>query len=141
MLHWYSLFPNRRGSEEVLSMKIYEIDFNNKAIKYKITGWDIICVSDGNNLINEKDGERISTTFTNKALVGMDFEPMTDWSKVEVDTPIIVNNENCSHFAKYENGRVYYFSGGATSWSNEKIGLISVEVDDVRLAKIGEKDE
>ena len=49
-------------------------------------------------------------------------EPETDWSKVEVDTPILVrDSENQewmrSHFAKYENGTVYVWSDGCTSWT------------------------
>ena len=49
-------------------------------------------------------------------------EPETDWSKVEVDTPILVRdveNENWyrRYFAKYENGKVYAWINGVTSWS------------------------
>lgn len=49
-------------------------------------------------------------------------EPEIDWSKVEVDTPILVrDNENNEwqrfHFAKYEDGFVYTWIAGATSWS------------------------
>ena len=51
-------------------------------------------------------------------------EPPVDWSKVPVDTPILVRdseNESWRHryFAKYENNRVYAWCGGATSWSAE----------------------
>ena len=51
-------------------------------------------------------------------------EPPVDWSKVPVDTPILVRdseNEPWRHryFAKYENNRVYAWCGGATSWSAE----------------------
>lgn len=49
-------------------------------------------------------------------------EPEVDWSKVEVDTPILVRDFEGSdwfrrHFAKYENGTVYAWDGGDTSWS------------------------
>ena len=45
-----------------------------------------------------------------------------DWSKVRVDAPILVKqgeNEEWvrRYFAKYENGSVYAWEGGATSWS------------------------
>jgi hypothetical protein len=48
---------------------------------------------------------------------------IVDWSKVEVDTPIFVKNRiedvwNCRYFAKYEDGKVYTWCGGRTSWSN-----------------------
>ena len=49
-------------------------------------------------------------------------EPETDWSKVEVDTPILVRDtENEKwfkrHFAKYENGLVYAWNLEKTSWT------------------------
>lgn len=48
---------------------------------------------------------------------------VVDWSKVEVDTPIFVKNRSenvwkCRYFAKYEDGKVYTWCGGRTSWSN-----------------------
>ena len=51
-------------------------------------------------------------------------EPETDWSKVEVDTPILVRDGEESkwvkrYFAKYENGYVHAWIGGCTSWSEE----------------------
>lgn len=51
-------------------------------------------------------------------------EPPVDWSKVAVDTPILVrgtkNDEwTPRYFAKYENGRVYAWGNGSTSWSAE----------------------
>ena len=67
-------------------------------------------------------------------------EPEPDWSKVEVDTPILVKSYedfvwNKRHFAKYENGDVYAWSSGRTSWSQER--------DMVRwkYAKLAEKEE
>lgn len=45
-----------------------------------------------------------------------------DWSKVKVDTPIIVNEffsvDVRRYFKEYKNGKVYYFGGGRTSWSS-----------------------
>lgn len=67
-------------------------------------------------------------------------EPETDWSKVAVDTPILVRNYedfvwSKRHFAKYENGDVYAWSSGRTSWSQER--------DMVRwkYAKLAESEE
>ena len=64
-----------------------------------------------------------------------------DWSKVAVDTPIIVK-EICSielrrYFKEYKGGKVYYFGDGRTSWS----GITSeyTTPDKVRLA--GGNDE
>lgn len=52
-------------------------------------------------------------------------EPSVDWSKVAVDTPILVRDSanlewTKRYFAKYENGSVYAWSDGATSWSGDK---------------------
>lgn len=46
---------------------------------------------------------------------------VVDWSKVPVDTLILVKgDDNCwyhRHFAKYEDGRIYAWRDGMTSWS------------------------
>nr|DAW79832.1 MAG TPA: hypothetical protein [Caudoviricetes sp.] len=47
---------------------------------------------------------------------------ITDWSAVKVDTKILVKNNECDiwkrrYFACYENGKVYAYCGGKTSWS------------------------
>ena len=52
-------------------------------------------------------------------------EPPVDWSKVAVDTPILVNDSTDHrwvkrYFAKYENGIVYAWSNGTTSWSGDR---------------------
>ena len=48
-------------------------------------------------------------------------EQVVDWSKVAVDTPILVSmsgqNWKRRHFAGYRNGTVYAFKDGATSWT------------------------
>lgn len=49
-------------------------------------------------------------------------EPEIDWSKVKVDTPILVRHTEDEmwrkrHFAKYKNGNVYAWSDGLTSWT------------------------
>ena len=49
-------------------------------------------------------------------------EPETDWSKVEVDTPIFVRQTEDGewirrHFAKYEDGIVYTWKDSRTSWT------------------------
>ncbi|MDU4008757.1 hypothetical protein [Veillonella sp.] len=49
---------------------------------------------------------------------------VVDWSKVAVDTPILVSIDDetwlCRYFAAFKNGIVYTWSGGATSWSVRK---------------------
>ena len=50
-----------------------------------------------------------------------EYEPQIDWSKVPVDTPVVVTGETITkynrHFAKFENNEVYTFNAGATSWT------------------------
>lgn len=52
-------------------------------------------------------------------------EQQVDWSKVKVDTPIYVrDNENSPwlprHFARYKNGKVYVWYGGSTSFTENE---------------------
>ena len=52
-------------------------------------------------------------------------EPPVDWSMVPVDTPILVRSAEehawiHRYFAKYENGSVYAWTDGRTSWSDGK---------------------
>ena len=67
-------------------------------------------------------------------------EPKVDWSKVEVDTPILVRDFEGSdwfrrHFAKYENGTVYAWDGGDTSWSGGDVMTMW------KYAKLAENEE
>ena len=67
-------------------------------------------------------------------------EPKVDWSKVKVDTPILVRDFEGSdwfrrHFAKYENGTVYAWDGGDTSWSGGDV------MTDWKYAKLAESEE
>ena len=51
------------------------------------------------------------------------WERPADWSRVKVDTPILVSDDKKvwrkRHFARYEDGFVFAFAGGATSWSED----------------------
>lgn len=51
-----------------------------------------------------------------------EYEPPVDWSKVPVDTPILVKDTEDDdwmnrYFAEYKNGTVYAWCNGATSWT------------------------
>ena len=55
----------------------------------------------------------------------LDFEEVVDWSKVPVDTKILVRESNEeewteSHFAKYEDGKIYAWAYGRTSFTIRK---------------------
>ena len=69
-------------------------------------------------------------------------EPEVDWSKVEVDTPILVRQVEDGewikrHFAKYENGLVYTWKDSRTSWTS----LYDNEVTGWKYAKLAESEE
>lgn len=68
-------------------------------------------------------------------------EPPVDWSKVAVDTPILVRDSEGGkwirrYFANYENGTVYAWECGATSWSCSIGGVRNWE-----YAKLAESEE
>ena len=68
-------------------------------------------------------------------------EPPVDWSKVAVDTPILVRDFVGGewarrYFAKYENGIVYAWENGATSWSAHRSNIT-----DWGMAKLAESEE
>lgn len=72
-------------------------------------------------------------------------EPEVDWSKVKVDTPILVTDrKDCNdeiwikrYFSKYENGKVYAWQNGATSWSANG----EYDVNSWKYAKLAERSE
>ena len=70
-------------------------------------------------------------------------EPKVDWSKVEVDTPILVrrgDNEvwNKRYFAGYGNdGYIYAWNSGSTSWT----AYDNSDVTEWKYAKLAESEE
>ena len=67
-------------------------------------------------------------------------EPEVDWSKVKVDTPILVRDYESQewearHFAKYEDGVIYSWDGGSTSWTSRG------NVTEWKYAKLAEGEE
>lgn len=69
-------------------------------------------------------------------------EPEVDWSKVKVDTPILVKDILKlewikRYFAKYENGRVYVWKEGKTSWS----AVNGHDVNSWKYAKLAERED
>ena len=69
-------------------------------------------------------------------------EPEVDWSKVAVDTPILVRQTKDGewlrrHFAKYEGGIVYTWKDALTSWTV----LHDEDVTAWKFAKLAESEE
>lgn len=63
---------------------------------------------------------------------------IVEWERVPIDTPVIVETGLTKaklYFAKYENGRVYFFRGGKTSWSNLGDYYWIYQANDVLLAE------
>ena len=114
------------------------------------TIWEVfrVVLSTGTyyDLRNNLD-EVISISFYMSCLAELDFEEVVDWSKVPVDTKILVSN--CingageviewrkRYFAKYENGIVYAWSDGQTSFTAELDGSCM----DWEFAKLYEEGE
>lgn len=66
-------------------------------------------------------------------------EPEVDWSKVAVDTPVLVRDFETSnwlkrYFAKFADGEVYAWVGGKTSWSSDD------EANGWKYAKLAEQE-
>ena len=78
--------------------------------------------SSSKNGLNEKCSV-LEDTYPEKALeIVMEYKPKIDWENVPVDTKILVKNREDDtwerrHFAKFENGKVYAWDNGATSFS------------------------
>ena len=69
-------------------------------------------------------------------------EPEINWNKVKVDTPILVRNAEDEpwlrrYFAKYENGRIYAWSVGRTSWTANTVAHMT----SYAYAKLAKEEE
>lgn len=79
------------------------------------------CISQWSNRVDIR-----STCFTeeNQQIDIAEYLGIVDWSKVEVDTPVLVRDSETSkwenrYFAFFENGRVHTWNSGTTSWTSE----------------------
>ncbi len=65
----------------------------------------------------------LNNFYTLKQIMVLDFRKFynIDWSKVDVDTKILVSNDDIrwyhAHFAMFENDTIYSFSDGTTSFT------------------------
>nr|DAF47773.1 MAG TPA: hypothetical protein [Podoviridae sp. ctiVc2] len=82
-----------------------------------------------------------STCFTeeNQRIDIAEYLGIVDWSKVKVDTPILVRNSNQKpwikrYFASFKNDKVVTWDCGSTSWSNGDIN----ETSEWMYAKLAE---
>ena len=58
----------------------------------------------------------------------MEFKEVIDWSKIPVDTKVLVSKDGENwlkrYFAKYEDGKIYFFSCGVSSYSVDDISNV-----------------
>ena len=131
-------------------MKIWDIcKKENLGKKYKLlydtTTWTILYTDVYETSVTLKgiNNNDIKMMYDLSELLDFDFEEIIDWSKVPVDTKILVANFigndyeivwKKRHFAKYENGKIYAWAYGATSFSVDSDDLCT-RWDFVKLYK------
>ena len=62
------------------------------------------------------------------SIINGEFEEVVDWSKVPVDTKVLVSDDGKDwsrrYFAKYEDGNVHVFPDGRSSFTTEESDII-----------------
>lgn len=95
---------------------------DSKNYTYKVVKW-MQCNEGVYDLERTSDGVLIGDIYYTSKILSMDFtiEPI-DWENISVDTKILVSIDGEEwikrYFAKYENGKVYVWDYGATSFSS-----------------------
>jgi hypothetical protein len=95
-----------------------------KVVKCHGGEYDIVRV------LKEDNRDRALTEFMYMSeIVNLEFKEVIDWSKIPVDTKVLVSEDgkewNRRHFAKYEDGKVYCFNSGYTSFTIVNYGYLS----------------
>ena len=74
-----------------------------------------------------RNGSSLSGSYYTSLITRMEFKEVIDWSKVPVDTKVLVSKNGQDwyrrYFAKYVDGVVYCFDSGATSFSVQDVIL------------------
>jgi hypothetical protein len=112
------------------SMNIIEVTKKENVGKsYKITidgkgkgTWELKETYGSKDLEFYKDKLILTEAYFSSQLIRMEFEEVINWSKVPVDTPIWVRDDEevdwlPRHFAKYENGKFLAWDSGKTSFT------------------------
>ena len=121
--------------DELIKMGI--IDTKKIAIRYGKLSLCCFGCCGCDNLSNEDCGKQAEDWLFSEYE-----EPEIDWSKVKVDTPILVKSFKEAewerrYFSKFKNGEVYAWKYGATSWTaNNEYAVISW-----KYAKLAESEE
>lgn len=97
--------------------KSYEmfIDGANKGV------WELVETHQLKELDFYRGETLITEVYFSSQLMRAEFEEVIDWSKVPVDTKMLVSKDNeiwfRRYFTKYEDGKIYCFRSGASSFS------------------------
>lgn len=127
----YSMITDEQGKEWLLQKlyddgwKYYVKSIGNIAFVTKIrpvmddgvldinSGGTVKCINNISKMMPEIERNEVLDIAEELGIV--------DWSKVKVDTPILVSNDNKEwikrYFARYEDGNVYGWLNGKTSWT------------------------
>ena len=103
--------------------KVYEIfiDGENKG------KWEIEEIGKGEFEFFNVEGKPLDEIYFISQIARMEFREVIDWSKVPVDTKVLVSKNGKDwyrrYFAKYVDGVVYCFDSGATSFSVQDVIL------------------
>lgn len=87
--------------------------------------------------------EDIRKFISEQPTVDIESEPPIDWSKVPVDTPILVRDNKSDewhrrYFAKYEDGKACAWNDGANSWSAWNKDSNTIDWKYAKLAEDGD---
>lgn len=85
--------------------------------------WKVVSIISSNKTyydLKTNPESLVSFNYMSK-IAELDFEEVIDWSKVPVDTKILVSNfgtkQYKAYFAKYEDGKIYAWDSGRTSFT------------------------
>lgn len=85
--------------------------------------WKVVSIISSNETYYDlkTNPERLVSFNYMSEIAELDFEEVIDWSKVPVDTKILVSNfgtkQYKAYFAKYEDGKIYAWDSGRTSFT------------------------
>lgn len=128
-------------NEEFYKEKIYDAIAESMAVSED--GKIAICKQiTCENCIFRKKQRVVSCIAQMSEWLKQEYVEQVDWSKVKVDTPILVRNYESGdwtkrYFAKFVDGKVYAWIGGATSWSADG----ELDVTFWKYAKLAESEE
>lgn len=128
-------------NEEFYKEKIY--DAIAESIAVSEDGKIAICKQiTCENCIFRKKQRTVSCITQMAEWLKQEYVEQVDWSKVKVDTPILVRDYESEewvrrYFAKFVDGKVYAWIGGATSWSADG----ELDVTSWNCAKLAESED